>query len=261
MSPNLYVILGTIDISPISYNASLHSQQKKPMKLLLPLLTVFFLSPALRASCFDESSSAEQNFKTCHIAAERGEADAQKILGNFYAAGKGVPQNYQQALHWFTQAAEQGHVVAIYNIGVLHDKGLGVKKDYHEARKWYRQSSDMGYSSAQYNLGIMYEYGQTVEEDHSRAMELYLEAAEQGEAAAQFAIGLMYDKGTGVAKDPTRAYMWWQIAGDGHPYAIHNRDSIAEEMTPMQVSEGKRLANAWLDARPGLVQLPSPELQ
>jgi len=231
------------------------------MKLLFTLLTVLSLSPALWASCFDETLSAEHNFKACNLAAEKGEADAQKHLGSLYLAGEGVEQNYQQALHWFQQASAQGHAVATYNIGVLHDKGLGLEKDYVEANKWYRKSADMGYSSAQYNLGIMYEYGQTVEEDYSRAMELYLKAVEQGEAAAQFSIGLMYDKGLGVDKDPTQAYMWWQIAGDGHPHAIHNRDSIAEEMTPMQVSEGKRLAKAWQDARPGLIQLPSPELQ
>ena len=231
------------------------------MKLLLALLTVFALSPTLWASCLAKDLSAEQNFKACQLAAENGRADAQKQLGSLYFAGEGVQQNYQQALHWFEQAAAQGDAIAAYNVGVLHDKGLGLKKNYKEASKWYRKSADMGYSSAQYNLGIMYEYGQTVEEDHARAMELYLKAAEQGEAAAQFAIGLMYDKGTGVDKDPTQAYMWWHIAGEGHPHAIHNRDAIAEEMTPIQVSEGKRLAKAWQDARPGLVQLPSPELQ
>lgn len=231
------------------------------MKLLHILLTALALNPSAWASCLDKDANAEQNFKTCQLAAESGEADAQKQLGSLYLTGGGVQQNYQQALHWFTLAAAQGHPVATYNIGVLHDKGLGLKKDYKEAGKWYRKSADMGYSSAQYNLGIMYEYGQTVEENHALAMELYLKAAEQGEAAAQFSIGLMYDKGTGVEKDLTQAYMWWQIAGEGHPHAIHNRDAIAEEMTPMQISEGKRLAQEWLDARPGLVQLPAPELQ
>ena len=231
------------------------------MKLLLVLLTVFVLSPTLWASCLDEDLSAEQNFSACQIAAKNGEADAQKELGSLYFTGEGVQQDFAQALHWYTQAAEQGHAVATYNVGVLHDKGLGLKKDYKEAGKWYRKSADLGYSTAQYNLGIMYEYGQTVEEDPALAMELYLKAAEQGEAAAQFAIGVMYDKGLSVDKDPSQAYMWWQIAGDAHPHAIHNRDGIAEEMTAMQISEGKRLAQAWLDARPGLVQLPSLELQ
>ncbi len=231
------------------------------MKLLLTLFTVIALSPACWASCLDKNLNAEQNFETCKVAAKNGEANAQKELGSLYFSGEGVQQDFAQALHWYTQAAEQGNAIAIYNIGVLHDKGLGLTKDYKEAGKWYRKSADLGYSTAQYNLGIMYEYGQTVEEDPALAMELYLKAAEQGEAAAQFAIGVMYDKGIGADKDPTQAYKWWQIAGEHHPHAIHNRDSIAAEMTPMQLSEGKRLAQDWIDARPGLVQLPSPELQ
>ena len=231
------------------------------MKLLLTLLTVFALSPTVWASCLDDKRDAEQNFKACQLSAKSGQADAQKQLGSLYYAGEGVQQSYQQALFWYEQAAAQGHAIAAYNAGVLHDKGLGVDKNYKEAGKWFRKSADMGYSSAQYNLGIMYEYGQTVEEDHAKAMILYLKAAEQGEAAAQFAIGLMYDKAIGVDKDPIQAYMWWQISGEGHPHAIHNRDSIAAEMTAQQISEGQRLAQAWLDARPGLIQLPSPELQ
>jgi len=231
------------------------------MKLLLALFTVLAISPACWASCLETDASPQQNAKACISAAESGDANAQKTLGSLYFTGDGVQQDFAQALHWFTQAAEQGHAIAAYNVGVLNDKGLGVKKSYKEAGVWYRKAAELGYSTAQYNLGIMYEYGQTVEEDPAKAMALYLKAAEQGEAAAQFAIGLMYDKGTGVDKDLSQAYMWWQIAGDGHPHAIHNRDSVAEEMTPLQISEGKRLAQAWLDARPGLVQLASPDLQ
>ena len=231
------------------------------MKLLLILFTTFALTPASWASCIDKSNNAEQNFMACKQAAENGQADAQKELGGLYLSGEGVQQDFTTSLHWYKQAAKQGHAIALYNVGVLYDKGLGLKKDYEEAGKWYRKSADLGYSTAQYNLGIMYEYGQTVDEDPAMAMQLYLKAAEQGEAAAQFAIGLLYDKGTGVDKDPTQAYKWWQIAGEGHPHGIHNRDSIAEEMTPMQISEGKRLAQKWLDAHPGLVQLPSLELQ
>ncbi|OUS12474.1 hypothetical protein A9Q89_06205 [Gammaproteobacteria bacterium 53_120_T64] len=231
------------------------------MKARLLLIATLLLSPLSWANCAVENANPEQNVKTCSLAASGGDADAQKALGSFYYSGQGVQQSYADALHWFTLAAAQNHAIATYNVGVLHDKGLGLEKDYKEAGKWYRKAADLGYSTAQYNLGIMYEYGQTVDEDPALAMTLYHKAAEQGEAAAQFAIGLMYDKGIGVDKDPTEAYKWWQIAGAGHPHALNNRDSIAAEMTPMQISEGKRLAQRWLDARPGLVQLPALELQ
>ena len=41
--------------------------------------------------------------------AEKGEADAQALLGFAYWDGKGVPQDYAQAYKWLTLAAEQGN--------------------------------------------------------------------------------------------------------------------------------------------------------
>lgn len=39
--------------------------------------------------------------------AEEGDAAAQNNLGLMYYQGRGTPQNYKQALNWFTKAAEQ----------------------------------------------------------------------------------------------------------------------------------------------------------
>src|SRR5438309_11492153 len=41
--------------------------------------------------------------------AERGEADAQALLGFDYWDGKGVPQDYAQAYKWLNLAAGQGN--------------------------------------------------------------------------------------------------------------------------------------------------------
>lgn len=40
--------------------------------------------------------------------AEQGYADAQYSLGLCYAKGDGVPQDYKQAVYWYSKAAEQG---------------------------------------------------------------------------------------------------------------------------------------------------------
>ena len=49
-------------------------------------------------------------------AAEQGDADAQQILVSMYSLGKGVPQDYKQAVAWSRKAAEQGHVLAQYEL-------------------------------------------------------------------------------------------------------------------------------------------------
>lgn len=45
--------------------------------------------------------------------AEQGDAAAQFYLGVMYYYGRGVPQNYNEAVKWYTKAAEQGETPAI----------------------------------------------------------------------------------------------------------------------------------------------------
>ena len=56
---------------------------------------------------------ATQNFSEAarrfHFAARRNDVDAQYNLGDLYARGEGVPQDYGVAVHWYGRAAEQGH--------------------------------------------------------------------------------------------------------------------------------------------------------
>lgn len=73
--------------------------------------------------------------------AEQGSPDAQSYLGLLYATGRGVPQNYTEAAHWYLRAAEQGHATAQYFLGLLYDKGHGVERDVVEAHKWLTLST------------------------------------------------------------------------------------------------------------------------
>ena len=57
-------------------------------------------------------SLADQQFDDAMARAKAGDASAQTNLGLMYIDGKGVPQDYQQAVTWFTKAAEQGHASA-----------------------------------------------------------------------------------------------------------------------------------------------------
>jgi TPR repeat protein len=60
----------------------------------------------------------------------------------------------------------------------LYHEGKGVKQDYAEALKWLRRSADQGNFHAQFNLGFMYEQGEGVERDLTVAKEWYKKAAQ-----------------------------------------------------------------------------------
>lgn len=195
----------------------------------------------------------------CLEAARQGQAQAQVTLGTIYFKGEDTLLNYQEAYTWYQKAAEQGSAHAMFNIGVMYDNGYYVEQDSDEAVRWYRKAADLGFPEAMFNLGVMHEYGQYVTQDYEKAHEYYLMAAEKGDPSAQFSIGLLYDKGLGVERNLTTAYMWWDITGEGYMHAKHNRESLAEEMTPMQISEAKRLAERWRQEHAHVKQLPPQE--
>lgn len=226
-----------------------HRQRFRPF--LLALLAAGLSAPTL-ADCPPPGEDAAAHFAVCSQRAEAGDAVAQRQLGNLYRSGAGVAQSDAEALTWYRKAAAQGDVVAHYNLGVMYDNGYGVDQDHEEAGRWYEQAVARDYGPAMYNLALQHEYGMGRPKDYAAAMDLYTRSAEQGEPWAQFAIALLYDKGLGVERDPVQAYMWFDIVGDGHEHAIHNRDSIAEELTPEQIEEGQRLAREWRAARPQL---------
>ena len=228
------------------------------MKNAFILTILLIIIPNAWSDCVDSNSDDKQVLATCLKEAEGGDPAAQLALADIYIDGEIVPQNYEQALEWYRQAAQQGNAHAMYNVGVFYDKGYGVDVDFEEASKWFRKAADNGFPAALYNIGIMYEYGQAVPKDYAKAHEYYLMAAEKGEPSAQFSLGLLYDKGLGVEKNYVTAYMWWEITGDGYIHARHNRESIATEMTPMQISEAKRLASLWLKEH-NVEQLPAQE--
>ena len=140
--------------------------------------------------------------------------------------------------------AKQGDTSAMYNLGLMHDRGDGVSQDYKAAAKWYRLAAKQGVAHAQTNLGIMYVLGQGVTRDYKTAVKLYSLAAEQGDASAQTNLGMMHQNGLGISQDYIRAHMWFDIAASSGKIrkASKNRDKIAKQMTPANITKAQDLA-------------------
>lgn len=54
-----------------------------------------------------------------------------------YVNGRGVPQDYAEAVKWYRLAAEQGDADAMNLLGGMYGTGKGVPQDYAEAHKWH----------------------------------------------------------------------------------------------------------------------------
>ena len=131
------------------------------------------------------------------------------------------------------------------------DKGLAAHQagDYATALQEWRPLAEQGDYIAQYNLGFMYKNGEGVPQDYKEAASWYLKAAEQGYASAQHNLGIMYDKGQGVPQDYVVAHMWYNISSaNGNENGGQNRDTLAKEMTPQDISKAQVMARECMSS-------------
>ena len=80
--------------------------------------------------------------------AEAGNAEAQFKLGNLYAEGKVVPNDFAEAAKWFRKAGDQGHAEALYSLGVIYANGFSVPVDFVEGYVWFCSAAKSGFEIA-----------------------------------------------------------------------------------------------------------------
>ena len=73
--------------------------------------------------------------------------------------------DYKIAIRGFRLHAEKGNASAQFRIGDMYAKGEGVSQDFEEAAKWYQLAAENGVASAQFMLGVSYATGAGVSQD------------------------------------------------------------------------------------------------
>jgi|GEM_PF-4776823 len=172
------------------------------------VLALCLASPAL-AENTSEATPTKQRQLEC---AEQADAEAQTNLGWMYEKGRGVPQDFAQAVACYRKAAEQGYARAQTNLGWMYENGRGVPQDYEQAVVYYRKAAEQGNARAQNNLGWSYKNGHGVAQDDTQAVGWFRKAAEQEDTLAQNNLGIMYRDGRGVEQDDAQAVVWFRKA-------------------------------------------------
>jgi hypothetical protein len=151
--------------------------------------------------------------------ANGGDAAAQVLVGESYAAGKGVEQDLKLAAEWYRKAADKGDVSGEVHLAVLYrDGGKGFPRDMAQAAAWYRK------------------------------------AAGQGDVGAQGTLGVLYSIGQGVPQSDVEAYYWLDLAAavkgpDQEKFAT-NRQMIGTHLTTDELAEVEERVAKWLAAHP-----------
>lgn len=189
---------------------------KSAFKAIVTAIILLSLAAPVAAGPFEDAVVAYErgDYATAlpilHPLADQGNSHAQFILGLLYHHGRGVPQNYTEAVTWYRRAADKGEAGAQLNLGVIYLKGTGVPKNYAEAEKWLRL------------------------------------AADQGDAGAQFNLGVMLDNGRGVSQDYVAAHMWFNLSvAQGNEKAVIHRGIVATYLSGTQLTEAQKLAGEW----------------
>ena len=181
------------------------------------VLTMFLSSCSTMTKVDSRDCFKDWDIDDCRVKAEQGNDQAQYVLGQMYAIGKQVPQDYKESLKWHKLAAEQGNVEYQHILGVMYHKGQGVPQNFKEAVKWYRKSAEQGYSPSHYLLGVM------------------------------------YHNGTGVPKDYVMTLMYWNLASVNKG---NNRYNLEKKMTLSQIKKAQELSIEWIRKRNNTSVIP-----
>jgi TPR repeat protein len=157
--------------------------------------------------------------------------------------------DWATALQEWKPLAEQGSASAQFNLALMYSNGRGVLQDYKEAVKWYTLAAEQGYARAQFLLAINYYVGEGVLQDYEEAVKWYTLAAEQGHVQAQFHLGSRYALGRGALQDNIMAHMWINIASaNGYEGSGSTRDQIAKKMTPAAIEKAQAMARECMSS-------------
>lgn len=141
----------------------------------------------LLSACYREIQGMEKNYAKAVSSTQTGErekTESQRLLSNSYRIDEGRKCKVETAT-WFHKAAEQGNALAQNRLGDCYREGKGVAQDYAEAVKWYRKAAEQGNDWAQHNLGLCYRDGLGVKRDKVAALQWFRKASEQGNRYAQ----------------------------------------------------------------------------
>jgi serine/threonine protein kinase len=132
-------------------------------------------------------------------AAEKGHSGSVNAAGEMFLNGDGCPApDYQRAAELFKKAADMGNSDAMRNLGDCFYFGRGVKTDYSRAAELYSAAAEKNNGAAMFALARAYIAGNGVSKDPAKARELIEKSAAAGYYPAREAMSVLNGKGSGA---------------------------------------------------------------
>jgi TPR repeat protein len=154
--------------------------------------------------------------------AERGDAIAQRVVGDFHMRGVGVERSPQLAEQWLTASVDQGDAAAMVLLGGLILACPDNAPRFPQAVALFRRAKAQGNTDAEYNLGVCLRRGLGVIPNAKAAERRYRAAAERNHISAQLALGDLIAERAATDAEWLEAEHWYRLAaasGNHHAQA------------------------------------------
>ncbi len=184
------------------------------------------------------------------MAAAKGDPAAAFEVATRFAEGRGIKQDFKQAMTWYQRSANKGFAIAQYRLGTLYERGLGTPADPARARVWYKRAADQGNVKAMHNMAVLSAGNGQAAPDYASAAKWFKDAADRGLQDSQFNLAVLYENGLGVVKDQRTAYFWFSLAArNGDAEATRRRDAILATLDQATIQSANEQIQGW-HARP-----------
>lgn len=161
--------------------------------------------------------------------------------------------DHARAVDLLLPLAQRGNAQAQRMLGWMYNNGQGVERDEREAARWYCESVRKDpWDEApcpwltllvRQKPGVVWESLNPVGVERWRK---YLQEAERGDPDAQVVLGLLYTSALETRRDLVEAYMWFALAAaQHHPTAGQLLEQLELEMTREQITQGRQRARQW----------------
>lgn len=181
-------------------------------------------------------------------AAGLGDSDSQYISGAMLVKGMGGRKDRVEGLRLILQAAEQGKSTPESEriLGEAYLLGDGVPKNYTRSLKWYRLSAEHGDREAMNELGFMYFTGKGGERDLEKGAYYFEKAAHKGLVVAQYNTGIMYLTGDAHGDvDVIKSYGWLNLAASkGNRQAAIARNYLETLLTGAEIERAQEYSRS-----------------
>lgn len=173
--------------------------------------------------------------------------------------GKGVTQDFGEALNWFKKASDESEKTDLSEsdrkyltrtLAAMYYSGEGTLQDFSEAAKWAEKAAALGDANSQAVMAFLLYTGQGVLADRKAARTWAQKSAEQGNDLGEVLMGVFSQ----YADSPDRqaAFEWYEkSARQGNPAAQYQLGTFYEEgiIVPKDIEKAHRYYKQAADSK------------